>query len=667
MIHLVSLDFETRSPVDLTVTGVARYVEDPRTDIWCMAYCLTENPADVQLWTPAMGAFPEDLRAAIAAGAYLRAWNASFERAIWNAIMVPRYGAPPLPTDRFVCAMAMAAAAALPLSLDKAAMALRLPQQKDMEGHRLMKKMCKPRRIEADGTLVWWDAPELQARLGAYCCDDVRTELAAWAVLPPAMNARERRIWLMDQRINDRGLRLDLPLVRAAHALVRRVQPTMAAKLDAITGGITITQVAKLRDWLATQGVETESLDKASVTALLEGTTLTPEVRMVLEARQGGAKASTAKFGTMLEAVCADERVRGSMQYYGATTGRWAGRGMQPHNFPKPTRKISPAILADIQSGNLDYLEMLYGPVLPLLSDILRSCFIPSEGKRLAVADYSQIEARVVAWLAGQDDLITAFAQGTKIYEDFAGRVFDLDPATIGEDSAERQAGKAGVLGCGFGMGPQRAAEQYGIALGLARKIVKTYRETYTRIVDLWANMNASANAATLGRCEVIVPNTDGKLRFEGTAGYLLLHLPSGRPLWYHQPVVRTYMVQRTEMIEDPITGIETEVDVSFQATGVECSTLNGVTKQWVRQQFYGGLWTENAVQACARDIMADAMLRCEDAGIEVVLSVHDEIVAEVQPTLAPRDFVNLLTTVSAWAEGCPIDAKGWIEERYRK
>lgn len=672
-IHLVSVDFETRSPVDLKAAGVHKYAAHPQTDVWCMAYCLTEDPADVKLWNFEEVMLPPDLAAAIEGGAYIRAWNAQFERVIWNTIMAPRYGWPELPTHRFLCAMAMAAAAALPLSLDKAAIALRLQQRKDMEGHRLMLKMSrprKPRKKEAPpprGTYYWHDTPAERQRLGSYCMDDVRTEMAVWKCLPPAMDARERKLWIMDQRINDRGIALDLPLIHAARGLIDAVQPELDAALDEITGGLKVTQVAKLKDWLAEQGIEVESLNKASVESLLADPDLDADVRTVLTTRQEGAKSSTAKYAAMLAAAGSDGRVRGTMQYFGATTGRWAGRGIQPHNNPTPSRKMTADILADIRWGDRAWIEMLHGPVLPLLSDALRSCFIAGPGKKLAVADYSQIEARVVAWIAGEESLVEAFRRGAKIYEEFAGFIFETDPNLIDKNDPRRQAGKIGVLGGGFGMGGKRAAEQYGIERALANKIIRTYRERYTSIVALWTNLNTSANKAVLEGGEVVVPDTNGRLRFEKRGGYLLLHLPSGRPLWYHAPIVRTYTVRREDVEIDPITGEERTVEIVFEATGVEISTLHGQTKQWVRQQMYGGLWTENAVQAIARDIMADAMLRCEEAAVPVILSVHDEIVAEVQPEFTAREFVNLLTTLPAWATDCPIAAEGWVEERYRK
>ncbi len=670
-IRLHGIDFETRSPVDLRVAGVARYAEHPDTDVWCMAYETTEG---VKVWQREDVALPDELYTAIEQGGFLRAWNANFERTIWREIMVKRYGWPALPTDRFVCAMAMAAAASLPLSLDKAAIALRLREQKDLEGYKLMLRMSRPRSRNADGTYVWWDEPEKRARLSAYCAQDVRTEGEAWSKLPPSMNGRERKIWLMDQRINDRGIALDLPLIHAAHRLIATVQPKLDAQLDDLTGGIKVTQVAQLKGWLEAQGLPMDSLNKAAVTEALAGHHISPEVREVLEARQGGAKSSTSKYGAMLAAVCADGRVRGTMQYYGATTGRWAGRGIQPHNNPTPQRAITAAHLDDIRTGSLEYLEALHGPILPLLSDTLRSCFVAAPGKRLAVADYSTIEARIVAWLAGQDDLVDAFRSGAKLYEEMGAMAHGVELSELldykqrtGKHHPFRQDGKIGILGCGFGMGPKRASEQYGIERKLAATIVKLYRDRYPSIVEHWGYMNRAANEAVLTQTEVEVPNTFGRLRFEARGGYLLLHLPSGRPLWYHAPVVRTYMVQRKDIEIDPVTGEEREIDISFEATGTEVSTLHGVTKQWVRQQMYGGLWTENAVQACARDIMADAMLRCEDAAVPVVLSVHDEIVAEVEPTVTVPEFVGLLTTLPLWATGCPIAAEGWIEERYRK
>lgn len=674
-------DFETRSPLELPDVGVARYAEHPDTDVWCLAYSPTDDPNDIRLWTRNDALPPLDLFEALDAGAYFRAWNAAFEETIWREIMVKRYGWPALAPNRFVCAMAMAAAAALPLSLDKAAIALRLTEQKDMVGYKHMLMMSRPRKFKkkevrpAGPGPFWCDHdPANLPRLGSYCKQDVRTEMAAWRATPPSMDSRERAIWLLDQRINRRGITLDLPLIRSAQRLINIVKPQLDARVAELTGGLAVTQVEKIKDWLSTQGVETASLDKESLGEMLT-LDISDDVRTVLIARQEGAKSSTSKYATMLGAACADGRVRGTMQYYGATTGRWAGRGIQPHNMPLPTRKITTAILDDIREGNLAWIEGLHGPVLPLLADALRTCFIAAPGKRLAVADYKTIEARVVAWLACEDDLLEKFRQDAPLYEEFAARIHDVLLEELlqykrdhGSHHPWRQDGKVGILGCGFGMGPDRMHEQYGIPMDLCVKIVKLYRSTYTNIVALWTNMNQTANDSVLLGGRIDVPDTAGRLAFESKGGYLLLHLPSGRALWYHAPIVRTYTVRRTKEVIDLITGETKVVDASFEATGVELSALHPKTKQWHRTMMYGGIWVENATQAVARDIIADGMLRAENTGeVPMILSVHDEAVAEVEPTYPLRDYLALLTTVPPWAAGCPIDAEGYIEERYRK
>lgn len=643
----VSVDFETRSTTDLRKSGVYRYAEDPHTDVWCMAYRISDGP--VKVWT--MGQpFPSELRSSLDNGAYLRAWNAQFERVIWQRIMTPRHGWPEMPNDRFVCVMVLGKAAGLPGSLAQAAQAMKLTEGKDMAGNRLMLQMAKPRRVE-DDTPVWWDDPTKLKRLYAYCAQDVVVESALFDLMPPAMNKRERAIYLLDQSVNDKGVALDTGLIHAAKKRASSESAKLSKEMKAVTGGAVagVTKLPDLKAWLAVKGVHVDSLDKAAIGELLSLDGLTPDVRRAVEIRGEAAKSSVQKLAAMLACVGKDGRARGLLQYYGAGTGRWAGRLIQPQNFPRGAVKITPDIIEAIRTGG----DLGDSP-LETLSSALRGTIIAPPNTSMYAADYAQIEARVVAWLAGQDDLLTLFASGGLVYETMAATIFRKPVGEVTPE--ERQVGKMAILGCGFQMGARRFAEQAGVDEELAKVAVTAYRERNYRIKALWYRLQDTAISAVRlsSRQRVEVPGTGGKLAFRvDPRGWLAMDLPSGRSLWYRSP----------RLIERPVPWSDTET-----RPAVVIDTLNGYTRKWEAQTMYGGLWTENATQAVARDIMADALLRvAADGRFQPILTVHDEILAEGPTDGNSEDFVSLLAQTPRWAAGCPIAAEGWKGDRYRK
>lgn len=328
------IDFETRSAVDLRRTGVYVYAVHPTTDVWCMAWAFgDEEPA---LWTPGQPC-PPRLAAHIAAGGTLKAWNAQFERIVWKCILTARYGFPEPKLEQYVCTMAQAYAMALPGQLGDAAAALSVENQKDMAGHRLMMQMARPRRTNPDGSLVWWDDDERVRSLLAYCKQDVRTERSIGARLMP-LSAEEQELYWLDQRINDRGVKIDERLCVAA----KRIVAAATEKLDAELARITDREVTSVSNhqslaiWIRKRGVPTEGVAKDAIEELLVRDDLPDDVRAALELRQQGAKTSTAKIDAMLTRRNSDGRMRGNLQYHGAGTGRWAARGAQLQNLPRP-------------------------------------------------------------------------------------------------------------------------------------------------------------------------------------------------------------------------------------------------------------------------------------------------------------------------------------------
>jgi len=688
----VACDFETRSTVDLKDTGVYPYAAHPDTDVWCLAFAVDDGPVD--LWTPGMPV-PAAITAAIAADAAgnpveFRAWNANFERLIWREIMVPRYGFPPLAMERWVCTMAEALAMALPAQLGQAALVLGVTEQKDMAGKDLMQRMARPRRMEG-GRPVWWDEPERKARLYAYCQQDVETERAIVPCLR-RLSPTERAVYLLDQRMNDRGIAIDRPLVEAAQAIALEGTRRADAALTAITNGAVTGNKnhGKLLAWVRAQGVDVASVDKASVMQLLAGA-LPPAVRAALVVRAEAGRTSVAKLESMAQAAGADDRLRGLLFYHGATTGRWSGRLVQPQNFPRGEVEGVERFIPAVLDRNYDAID-LFEPPVKVVSSLLRACLVAAPGHVLVAADYSAIEARVLNWLAGQDDIVALFARGEDVYRHNAAKLYRIPLAEV-QKFPHRHTGKFQELACGFQMGAKKAViaakDVYGLdlvamhgsaeaAFEKAKEIVQGYRATHPAVVDLWyATERACLDAVrTPG-----VPRRFGaeeRLTAVCAGAYLYVKLPSGRLLCYPSPKVvdaetpwsREARLEaeaaRAQHLAEGCDGPPPEIPPVETKPSLEFATLNQ-NRQWARERTYGGKLVENIVQAVARDLMAEASIRAEAAGFAPVLLVHDEVVCETTPDADVSQFERILATTPDWARGCPIAAEGWMDTRYRK
>jgi DNA polymerase len=634
---VVSIDFETRSAVDLRKTGVYKYASDPSTDIWCMAYKAPWSD-DVQVWLPGDELEPR-LAGWIIGGGLLSAWNANFERTIWNEIMVERYEWPPTKIKQWRCTMAQASAMGLPRALGQAASVLGVEEQKDKAGAALMLRMARPRKVNADGSYTWWNTKDKIDTLVAYCEQDVRTELSVAETLN-AMPDSERRLYQLDQRVNDRGVKVDLDLIERVSKLANSASENIDAEIKRLTNGQVkaATNAMDLTAWLRSYGLQVKSVDKQTVTRMLGMEKLHPIIKQVLRLRQDGAKSSTAKYEAMVNAANADDRMRGLLMYHGAATGRWSGRLVQPQNFPRPQKKQAELdeIIAKLKADE-DVSE--YGAGTVLASDLLRSMLIADDGHRLMFADYSAIEARVLAWIAGQTDLVETFRKGGDVYKEMASAIYNVNVESVTD--GQRQVGKMAILGCGYGMGGKRFAEQCA-TMGInvdedeAKRIVSVYREKNNRIAQYWRDSENEFVEMVKGA---------------GRVGSVELPLPSGRSLTYHNPRI-----------------IQRETPWGAMRDTAQVDTLNSVTRQWVSQIIWGGLLTENVVQATARDMMATAMMALEIKGYPVILSVHDEIICEVPDDFGSlEEMIEIMTRVPAWADGCPVNAEGKEGKRYRK
>ena len=639
----ISVDFETRSIIDLKKTGVYPYAQHPTTDVWCMAYA--KDNGDVQVWLPGQPV-PDVIRDAAVSGEAFRAHNAQFERVIWHQIMVKRYGFPGVALEQWHCTAAECRAMGLPGSLDGAAKALGLTHQKDAIGQRLMLRMAKPRTVAPDGTIVWWNVPDRVAALVAYCKQDVVVERAIAAKVHRLTDA-ERAVYLLDQKINDRGVQIDTRLVEAGIEVIEIANQKANAEISELTDGAVsgVTKNADLSAWLGVGSVA-----KANVREMLTQN-LSPKVRRVLELRQEASKSSVAKLAAFMECRCSDNRVRGLLLYHGAATGRWSGRLVQPQNFPRGDFKHT--VIADAISLVLkkDYegIDALYGSAHGLIASMLRACFIAKPGCVFFSADYSAIEARVLAWLAGEKDALDVFRSGQDIYCHAATGIYGrtITPA----DKDERQIGKVAVLALGY-QGGVKAFQSMATVYGLdipdekADEIKNAWRKANSRIAAWWSALEEAAlDAVNTGAG--VAPG----VIFGRDADWLWCQLPSGRRLWYANPRL-----------------VERETPWGALRLSVKCDGVNSVTKKFEPFDLYGGLLAENIVQAVSRDLMASAMLRLEDAGYPIVMTVHDEVVAESSEEKGSlAEFTAILCKLPPWAKGLPLTAEGWSGQRYRK
>lgn len=646
---ILHIDFETFSAADLTVVGLDNYAKHSSTGVHCMAYVFDDGAVD--LWVPGM--MSPDALEHVEAGGLVYCHNASFELAIWNNVCVPKYGWPPLKLEQMRCTMAMAYAMSLPGSLDKSSAALGVDMRKDIKGSRVMLQLAQPK---ADG--AFWspaDAPEKFNQLYDYCKQDVEVERAIHGRLMELSDA-EQAVWQLDQRINQRGVQIDLKAVNEAIKLVNSEKKRLDADMLRVTGGDVgrCTEVLQLVKWIRSQGVEVKGLAKADVLDALRDDSLPANVKAALNLRREAAKSSTAKLVAMRDAASSDGRVRGMFQYHGANTGRWAGRRVQLQNMTRGG--LAPADVEDAINhfNNARYLDMMYGSPLDVISSCLRGMITASEGKDLVAVDFSAIEARVLAWLAGQESVLEIFRTHGKIYEHAAADIYDVPMANV--DKAQRQIGKVAVLALGYGGGVgafQSMARVYGVKVADAEadKIKAAWREANTHITRYWYDLESAAvNAVQLG-CVCYAGHKDRRVAFKLNGSFLWCKLPSGRVLCYPYPEVR-------------------EVEVPWGGTkpALFYWCVNGTTKKWEETSTYGGSLSENVTQAVARDLLAEAMLRLASEGFDICSHVHDEVVVEVPAgDSALKEVEEIMTQAPAWAKGLPLAAEGWRAKRYKK
>lgn len=667
------LDWETRSVLDLKEVGLYNYSRQAGTDIWCGAYAFGDE--EPELWIPGEPC-PPRIEKHVADGGFVLAWNAPFELALWNQIAAPRYGWPVLPAEQAVCVMAQGYAMGLPGSLEHAALAMGIELNKDTEGRALMLRMCRPRSTKG-GKVTWWDEEEKLQRLYEYCKQDVRVERELHKRLMP-LSQRERKVWLMDYTINQRGVMVDVPSAKAAIDLANSMKVRYDNELAQITNGAatSVTALAPLKEWLAEQGCHQAlaGLAKADVSELLAAPSLGDAARAALTVRQEAGKASNAKFDVMVRQAGEDARLRNLVQYHGAATGRWAGRAVQVHNLPRqmPKPDVIERVLELVRAGEHDAVDMIFGPPLTVVSSCLRAFFVAAPGKRLVAGDFSNVEARGAAWMAGEQWKIDAFlAQDSKtgpdVYRLGASKLLGIPVEQV---TAEQRQSHGKVPDLAF---------QYQGGVGSGRTMGKTYgvfasdgewaerrdvwREAHPRIRHVWYQIQKAAIDAVQNPGAVYECGHVGRqAKFRKVESFLWCLLPSGRAICYPYPMILqgefgpqlTYMTspspddrKKGRIIHDPQN-----------------------TANWARVSTYGGSLFNNIVQGMCRDILAETMLKMEAAGLPVVLHVHDEAVAEVDEGLAEEKRLvmqAIMRTPPAWAKGFPVWADCSVMRRYGK
>lgn len=648
-IRFLSVDIETFSSVDLGKSGVYRYAESEDFEILLFGYSVNGGP--VRVVDLACGEkLPEVIRKAISDPTVMKwAFNAQFER-----ICLSRFLG--MPTGEYLapvswhCTMIWSATLGLPMSLAGVGTVLGLEKQKLTEGKDLIRYFCVPcKATKANGgrtrNLPAHDWTKWE-RFKSYNLRDVETEMEIQKKLSRfPVSEDEWRNYCLDQKINDRGVALDMELAHRAVQCDNQYREFYLQQAREITGLENPNSVLQLRDWLRERGVEMDSLSKNAVQDLLPDTD--GDVRKVLSLRQELAKSSVKKYTAMENLVCQDSRGRGLIQFYGASrTGRYAGKLLQVQNLPQNHLPDLETARALVRSGNFDALEMLYDSVPNVLSELIRTAIVPKKGCRFIVSDFSAIEARVLSWFAGEQWRLDTFMQGGDIYCASASQMFGVPVEKHGINGELRQKGKQAELACGYGgsVGAMKSmgAVRMGVKEEELQPLVDAWRQANPRIVQFWWEVDRAAKTCVKQH----VPTQAGRLRFEYQSGILFIQLPSGRRLAYAKP----------RMGENRFGGEE----ITYEGVGTG--------RKWERLETYGAKCVENIVQGTARDLLAFALLRLEKAGYPVVMHCHDEAICEVPIGQGSVEEVNRIMAVTPeWAEGLPLKADGFETEFYKK
>lgn len=659
------IDIETYCEADIKKCGLYRYVSDPSFEILLIAWATDEGSGfgKTRLVDLASGEpFPQELLDDFKdSKVTLIAHNAAFERVSFSRYLQQHYPGQYLEPgaflspDMWICTMVMAASLTLPMALKDVGEVLKTAQQKDEEGKRLIKLFsapCKPTKSNGGRTRnLPHHLPEDWAKFKYYCIQDVNTEVDIYKRLKRfPMPDREWHHYRVNERINDRGVKIDTELVQQAIACDLLLSDTMSAKAYELTGLENPNSVSQLKTWLDERGISMDTLGKKNVTEMigeLDKNGVDAEAVDMLKLRLQMAKSSVKKYQAAERCVCPDGRARGLFQFYGASrTGRYSGRNIQLQNLPQNHISTLDQARELVKMGCFDMVESIYGNTPDVLSQLIRTMLIPKEGCEFIVADFSAIEARVLAWEAGEQWVLDAFQNGEDLYCATASQMFHVPVVKHGVNGDLRQKGKIATLACGYGGSSGALISMGALQMGLKEEelpeIIDSWREANPKIVQYWWDMEKAAMQAFKNKERKDI----GKISFVFYSGTLWMVLPSGRKLAYLKPKQQPNRFGR----------------MSLTYEGV------GQNHKWARQETYSGRLVENATQAIARDILAEAMARIEGKGLSIVAHVHDEVIIE-----APRDkytvgeICRLMAANPDWCDGLPLAAAGYKGDYYFK
>ncbi|EOS40782.1 hypothetical protein C809_04354 [Lachnospiraceae bacterium MD335] len=643
--RILAADIESFSDVDLIKCGVYAYADSPAFEILLFAYSF--DGGETQIIDLAQGEkLPAEVEEAIFDVSVTKtAYNANFERTCLSKHF-GRY----IPPESWHCSAVQAVMLALPRSLEDVGRVLGLDEQKMKEGKELIRYFCVPcKPTKANGGRTRnlpCHAPEKWELFKTYCKRDVDVEKSIRRKLHNfPIPESEMELYRLDQRINDRGVLVDMGLVEQAIACERLHKEVVTKRAYELTGLENPNSVAQLKGWLGDMGMEAESLSKKAVAEMIAETD--GEVEELLRLRLLMAKTSVKKYEAMERSVCSDGRVHGLLQFYGANrTGRFAGRLVQIQNLPQnhlPDLELAREL---VKQGRFEDIELLFDSTPNVLSELIRTAFIPKPGCRFVVADFSAIEARVMGWLSGEEWVLDVFRGDGKLYEMTASRMFGIPMAEIGKGSSERAKGKVASLACQYGGSTGALVSMGALDMGLTEDelppLVAAWRKANPHMVQFWWDVDAAAIKAVTEKQRTKV----GRIIFEYKSGILFITLPSGRKLSYVKP------------------------RMAVNRFGRDGLTYEGISenKKWSRIETYGPKLVENIVQGTARDLLAEAMLRVEKKGYPIVMHCHDEIIAEVPEGIGSVDeMCEIMAVQPEWAEGLPLRADGYQCNFYQK
>ena len=650
----LSIDIETYSSVDLTKAGLYKYVQSSDFEILLFAYSFDDEPVEVVDLTQKGRTLPQRVLWALQdPNVKKTAFNAAFEWYCINKFFVS-------PLEQWECTMVHAYYAGYAGGLGLVAEAMGMPpdKKKDTAGKALIKLFCCPngkktKKHPYDRVLPKHE-PEKWQLFIEYCRQDVVVEKAIKEKLGKyPLPEQEQRYWIMDQAINSGGVGTAMPLIDGALYIKDAVEQELKENIRAITGTDNPNSDDQVKAWIfETAGIEVKSLEKKVVEDVLDAVSAFPEVVTVLNLRKQLKKSSLAKYATLKDGTCADGRFRGMLQFYGAKTGRWAGRAVQPQNLPRNYMATLDTARELVMQKNVEGLKLIYGNVQDTASQLIRTAFVPTEGCIFAVADYSAIEARVIAWLAGENWKLDVFRTHGKIYEASASAMFGVPLKKITKGNPEyelRAKGKVAELALGY-QGSDGALIQMGaLKMGLEEEelpdIVRRWRASNPRIKDLWWKLDrAAVQCVKYGTPQYLQKG----IVLSRDQEYLFITLPSGRQLFYLHPGILP-----NRWGDDAI---------SYEG--------RGASKKWVTLETYGGKLTENVVQAIARDCLAEAMYKLHCAGYKICFHVHDEVILEVpknDPCYNLDNAIKIMCEPPAWAPDLPLNADGFTSDYYKK